>query len=231
MMIKASRKNYKNLLILATFLLQILITGFVFIPVSGGSPTSGDTLIDRVQSNPNTGGSEVQEKTKNSTDLKDFVDSIVDGQASVIKGVYVDAVMEYPVVQQPSSQPGFVSSNDGIVTEFSMPKDYGVIGILAHNFAAGAAFFQVDVGDIVDVVYGDGSLQPYQVTEILEYQALSPKSPSSSFIDLDSGEQLTATQLFKRVYMGDHHLTLQTCIQVGSEDSWGRLFLIAEPLS
>jgi hypothetical protein len=66
---------------------------------------------------------------------------------------------------------------------------------------------------------------------VLEYQALSPKSASSSFKNVVSGDTLTATQLFQRVYTGEPHLTLQTCIQVGSEDSWGRLFIIAEPLA
>jgi len=30
--------------------------------------------------------------------------------------------------------------------------------------------------------------------------------------------------------MGGHHLTLQTCIQQDGEDSWGRLFIIADSL-
>ena len=102
--------------------------------------------------------------------------------------------------------------------------------MLAHNYLAGADFFTLNIGDQIQVVYGDGSVHVYQIADIQSYQALSPNSASSNFVDLATSDRLTATQLFKRVYMGSHHLTLQTCIQQGSEDSWGRLFIIAYPV-
>ena len=111
-----------------------------------------------------------------------------------------------------------------------MPKKYGITGIIAHNYLAGAAFFDLEIGNIVKVVYGDGSISQYRITDIQEYQALSPNSATSEFKDLETDVQISATQLFKRVYTGEHHLTLQTCIQVGPEDSWGRLFVIADPV-
>jgi hypothetical protein len=45
----------------------------------------------------------------------------------------------------------------------------------------------------------------------------------------NSQETLTVKQMFDRAYLGDHHLTLQTCIAAEGISSWGRLFIIAVP--
>jgi hypothetical protein len=37
--------------------------------------------------------------------------------------------------------------------------------------------------------------------------------------------------LFNMAYGGEHHLTLQTCIESQGDFAWGRLFIIAKPLS
>jgi hypothetical protein len=44
-------------------------------------------------------------------------------------------------------------------------------------------------------------------------------------------ETLTAEQMFKRVYLGDRHVTFQTCIKAYGNQSWGRMFVIAVPKS
>jgi len=229
-MMKVSKISFKYLLI-AALLLQMLVSGINYIPVTGGQVGQFDILIDPVESNPDSNESSINNsETAKAAILQEFVNSVADGEAGIIRGIYAEDNFKYPVIQQPSSQPAFVSEHEDMLTEFSLSKKYGVTGMLAHNFLAGLSFFTLETDDILQVVFGDGTIQTYTITEILKYQALSPDSPTSSFLDLDSGETLTATQLFKRVYTGTHHLTLQTCIQVGSEDSWGRLFLIAEPL-
>jgi hypothetical protein len=63
----------------------------------------------------------------------------------------------------------------------------------------------------------------------MQFQALQPTSPYSSFRDLDSDETFTAEQVFKQVYTGDRHVTFQTCIAGPESLSWGRLFVIATP--
>jgi len=63
----------------------------------------------------------------------------------------------------------------------------------------------------------------------LQYQALQPNSPWSSFRGLNDNTTLNAEQMFKRVYAGDRHLTFQTCIQAEGILSWGRLFVVAVP--
>ena len=147
-----------------------------------------------------------------------------------IRGIYSENEFAFPVVKQPAGNAGYVSTIEGVVTEFSMAKKYGVTGIVAHNYLAGGDFFSLEIGEVIEVVYGDGEILRYEITSIQSYQALSPNSATSQFVDLATSEKISASQLFKRVYMGSQHLTLQTCIQQGNEDSWGRLFVIAEPI-
>jgi hypothetical protein len=162
--------------------------------------------------------------------LEDFAEAIKDGNANKINGLYAEETFMLRVIQQPSGKPGFVSPVEGVATQFSMASSNNVTGMLAHNFSSGRFFFDLALEDVIDVVYGDGVTKQYKVTMIKKYQALSPKSASSDFVDLDTSEKLSATGLFSKMYSGRHHLTLQTCIQEGTEDSWGRLFVIAEPI-
>jgi hypothetical protein len=82
---------------------------------------------------------------------------------------------------------------------------------------------------VIQLVYGDGRIETYQVTHIYRYRATSPNSVSSDFVDLDTQKTLTASELFKKVYKGSRHVTFQTCISQDGNASWGRYFVIAEP--
>ena len=229
-MMRALNTLFKKLIVI-TLIIPFVLTGINAIPVTGLNVQLEDLISDPVAYVPVPGQAEAPSSVaESSTDLQKFAEEVFNGQANTIRGIYAENLMEYPVVQQPSGQAAYVSGQQDVVTEFAMARKYGVTGILAHNFLAGQSFFDLEKNDLIQIVYGDGSTQIYQITEVLHYQALSPKSATSSFIDLDNGETLSASQLFKKVYMGNGHLTLQTCIQVGSEDSWGRLFLIAEPV-
>jgi len=162
--------------------------------------------------------------------LQSFAATVTDGNSGAIRGVYSDNVLAFPVIQQPQDQPGFVSSIDGIVTQFSLAAANGVVGLLAHNYLSGRHFYGIEIGSEIQIVYGDGEIQSYLVNEIQKYQALQPKSQHSRFVDITSGEELSASELFKRVYLGENHLTLQTCIEQDQVDSWGRMFIIANPI-
>lgn len=172
----------------------------------------------------------VAEQGLQNVSLENFVMQVIDGNQKSIRGVYSNGVLAFPVIQQPAGQPGYVSSVEGVVTEFSMASSQGVTGLLAHNYLSGRFFHDFELGDVIQIVYGDGTIRKYQVSDLRKYQALQPNSTNSRFVDLDSDQELSATELFKLVYRGNHHLTLQTCIQVGEIDSWGRLFIIADPI-
>lgn len=162
-------------------------------------------------------------------DFSSFVESIKDGNAGLLKGVYVPNVLSLPVVQQPVGNPGFVSQDPEAVTQFSMAAEVGNVGLLAHNHLAGRTFMNLNVGDEVRLVYGDGEIEYFIVTELLEYQALQPYSPFSEFRDLETAQTMSAVDLFGKVYRGKRHVTFQVCIEANGNAAWGRLFVIAKP--
>jgi hypothetical protein len=158
-----------------------------------------------------------------------FYNPIRNGNAGLVRGVYVPNVLALPIVQQPADNPYYVSNHDGEVTQFSTAAQYGNIGLLAHNNLSGKSFSQLSVGQEVDVMYGDGTVEKFVVTEVLHFQALQPESQKSFFLNLDTYETLSANEMFNRVYTGGHHLTFQTCIKANGNMSWGRLFVLATP--
>jgi hypothetical protein len=161
----------------------------------------------------------------------DFVKAVQNGEANVLRGVYIQDVLALPVVQQPAGNAGYVSYNKGEITQFGMAAQYGTIGLLAHNYLSGRHFSQLKAGQEVRLVYGDRRIETFIVTEVLRYQALQPTSPYSSFRSLDKEQTLTAEGMFKRVYFSDGQVTFQTCIEAEGDLSWGRLFVIAVPKS
>ncbi len=157
-----------------------------------------------------------------------FVESLKNGNSWQVVGVYVENVMALKVVQQPAGDPAYVTTERDAATYFTMVMEYtGNHGLLAHNYLAGLYYFDLMDGQVVVLIYGDGRTEEFTVSTRGEYQALSPYSPTSSFVDLQTGETLNSTDMFYRVYGGADRTTLQTCIAQGSIDSWGRLFVIA----
>lgn len=161
--------------------------------------------------------------------FSNFVESLQDGEADVVKGVFVPGVLAFPVIQQPVGNPGYVSQSADTITQFSMAAEVGNVGLLAHNHLAGQSFTNLKAGDEVRLVYGDGKIEYFTVTQALQYQALQPYSPYSEFRDLETSQTITADKLFRMVYRGDRHVTFQVCIEANGIDAWGRLFVIAQP--
>lgn len=158
-----------------------------------------------------------------------FVASVRNDQEGILRGVFVPGVLAFPIVQQPADSANFVSSIDGIITQFSMPAQYGNVGLLAHNYLSGRFFFDLATGQEIRLVYGDGRIETFVITQILKYQALQPSSPYSSFRDLETDDTLTVSQMFEKAYLGERHVTFQTCIEAYGNSSWGRIFVIATP--
>jgi hypothetical protein len=102
--------------------------------------------------------------------------------------------------------------------------------LIAHNYLGGRFFLGVEVGDDIHLLDGYGRSRLYRVSRIRQFQALEPRSPRSLFIDLDTHKTSTASEVFKDIYTGEHHLVLQTCIEKGLIKEWGRQFVIAEPV-
>jgi hypothetical protein len=156
-------------------------------------------------------------------------DATIDIEA-VLRGVSIHDGDSLPVVQQPPGDTNYVSKIDGEVTQFASASRYGNIGLLAHNYLSGKSFSQLRIGEEIQLVYSDGQVETFIVKEILRYKALDPKSPYSSFQNVDNPDEiLTVGQMFDRAYQGGRHVTFQTCISADGNSSWGRLFIIAAP--
>ena len=191
----------------ASLLLTVFISIF-FNPIPAQALENGDTSL------PN---------------FRDFSRTVQNGEASVLRGVYVPNVLALPIVQQPVGNAGYVTSNDGELTQFRVASEFSNVGLLAHNNLSGKSFSELEVGQDVRLVYGDGKVEYFVITQILQYQAFQPTSPYSTFRDLSNNENMTAEQLFNKVYRGDRHVTFQTCIAANGVSAWGRLFVIAVP--
>lgn len=163
--------------------------------------------------------------------LTSFMVNVAKSGSTQIAGIYADRNFAFSITQQPASQPGFVSTTPDVVTQFSLASNYGSIGIVAHNYLAGTSFFNLKSGQELFLVHGNGKIDRYAVTEIRQYQALTPNSPYSSFVNLSAPDvTITYKQLFYETYGLDGHLILQTCIEKDGSDSWGRYFVIAEKI-
>jgi hypothetical protein len=160
----------------------------------------------------------------------EFIATVMNGNANQVVGVYVPGVLSLPIIQQPERNPGFVSTRPGVATQFGMAAEYGTIGILAHNNLSGDAFLELQSGQYVDIIYGDGAVKKYQISGILQFQALSPNSPYSDFLDLANGNRRqSGRDLFYQVYTGGDRVVFQTCLAADGISTWGRHFVIGFP--
>jgi hypothetical protein len=163
--------------------------------------------------------------------LSEFRTVVTANPGGFLSGIYVENLMANPIVQQPSNNPGYVSQDETAVTQFGMASQFNTIGILAHNNKAGAAFSKLGIGEVIYLVQSTGTLKAFRITKIQQYQALSPNSPYSNFINMQNSNTITAQTLFTSIYgQGGGVLILQTCIEKDGNPSWGRLFVMATPL-
>lgn len=162
-------------------------------------------------------------------EMNSFVDEIKNGQPGELRGIYVPEIIAARVVQQPSGMDAFISPWENVVTQFGMASKVGSTGLLAHNFLAGKNFAMLREGQKFFLVYGDGRISRFRVSQILRFEALEPYSTESTFVDLQNESSVTTTELFMKVYSRPGQVVLQTCIEADGNASWGRLFVIAEP--
>jgi hypothetical protein len=159
-----------------------------------------------------------------------FIHQVWDGQAGSLRGLYVPGLLALRVVQQPDGLIDFISYDEGSATEYQSPRLFGVIGLLAHNFLSGRFFLQILPGQNATLIYGDGQTAEYQVTEIRDYERLTEQDMHSDFRDLETGQIISADQVFRTHYKGAGRLTLQTCLENDGNWNWGIRMITALPV-
>ena len=90
------------------------------------------------------------DKEINTPAFNHFVTQVADGEVNTIRGVYVENVLALPVVQQPSLDVAYVSTNVSVATLFQSAMENGVTGFLAHNYLAGSLFYNLVSGQEVE---------------------------------------------------------------------------------
>lgn len=162
--------------------------------------------------------------------FQDFVAQISNGDKEIVRGVFIANEFALPVIQQPEDNPVYVSTKHGLITQFGLANGSGITGLLAHNYLSGALFYNLDIGEELFVIYGDGGIKTYRVSSIHQFQKLNPNSSKSNYLDLASGRILTTKQVFNRFYRGVHRVTFQTCLENEGNLNWGLTFITATPL-
>jgi hypothetical protein len=147
-----------------------------------------------------------------------------------------------PQIQFPNSPPLRVANQSGKdswvspvpneLTHFiSAQNKFGTPAFLAHNTGAGKYLYNLKVGDPIlfrDEVAGQGAGSIRRVKEIRRYQTLEPKNVLSPLIDLATGKSHKAEDITDEIYRDNKRMVFQTCIPKGGNQSWGRMFVIAE---
>jgi len=216
----------KNKLISISILI-IFITTSVISPVyTNIIPVTGEVSLTPEVENINF-------QTINFNKFYQFINNVTSKKSgNLFVGMIVPKLFTLPITQQPVGRPDFVSNEPQVVTEFSLTRQFGSTGMLAHNHLAGANFSQLSENDLIVLVTANKEYKLYKVEKILSYQALSPNSPYSNFVDLkNTSRVLSAVDLFMEVYAEEGSLVIQTCIAQGNEPSWGRLFVQAFPVT
>jgi hypothetical protein len=213
--------------------LSLLVIGMLFLGVvifSHPKSVSADANTHQVflpfLTNGNSNNSNSQPED-NFPSLIQFVDSIKNGENKIV-GLYIDNLMAKPVVQQPQGNYEYISSEPNTITQFMLTPPT-VVGLLAHNHLAGKSFFEINLQDRVFIIEGNGRVSEYQVIEINSFQVIKTDGVSK-YLNIDSGEVLDTGQLFAKFYLGEPHITLQTCIMKDGNPAWGRLFITAIPV-
>lgn len=216
--------------------ISILLTAIAAIVLAAWSPISTTASLL-----PLTGSGDSQSEAQTISNrieaesrlpsLTQFAADVSDGRGQAVRGVYVPDTLALQVLQQPAANPGFVTSTPDAVSQFGMAAAYDTIGLLAHNYLAGQQFFALQPGQVVIVVRADGSRDRYRIDAVHSYQALSPASPMSDFLELkEDGRRLSAQHVFDMMYGTPDQLVFQTCIERDGNSYWGRLFVVATPV-
>lgn len=212
---------------------------FVLQPVSSSAASSFSSQTDLVPSSghasnesclPLSADSEtwLSRHTRARVNLPEFVATIAPANSSTVIGVFVCRVLALRVAQQPFDDPVYVSETPGTATQFRLAAGYGTIGLLAHSERAGSKFFELGTGQDVNIVYGDGSVKRYVISEVRHLQSLNPDNPYSDFVDLEhDGLHLSSVQVFNQVFGKSERVVFQTCIEREGSPAWGRLFVTA----
>jgi hypothetical protein len=192
------------------------------------SASASDDLINIDESIPPTGKEPAI--IQRNPSLLEFINFVKNSVSGDLVGVYVPGVIAFRIVDQPAGNYTYVSDQEDVVTLFGMAKKDNSIGLLAHNYLAGKDFNKLLPDMRVILIYGNGAIKSFSITDVKYYHASNPYSPYSNFEDLENlGIWLSAKEVYNQIYGVSDRLIFQTCIEADGNPAWGRVFITAEP--
>ena len=159
-----------------------------------------------------------------------LLETQINGNAEQVVGSIVEGMFISPVMQQPESDPTWISNTENSLTSFQNARLTGDIGLAAYSHQAGAKFFDLALGKTILIVMGDGAFLLYQVDLIMQFQAIEPGNPEFAYIHPITSEILTPTQLEQALYDGSGRLVFQTDISKDGIAQWGILVVTADSI-
>ncbi len=164
-------------------------------------------------------------------ELAGLIARLSNGNPDQVVGAFIEELMAAEVVQQPLGDVDWVSPQPGTLTSYQAAEAVGVTGLLANPDQTGSSFSQMQQGQDVVIINGDGSLLTYQVAATLEFQVVTPGDPNSDLIELQYDIRMPAEVVFGGIYNGTDRVVFQTNIVRNGIINWGRMYVVAFPPS
>jgi len=163
--------------------------------------------------------------------IENLLNTQINGNPSEVVGAIVEGLFISPVVQQTANEMGWVSDAYNTLTSLQTARQTGDIGLAAVQQQLGEKFFAFDLGQTILILMGDGAFLIFQVDSAIQFQTIDPENPSSDLINLNTNEVYTINALEQYLYNGSNRLVFQTNIIRDGIDQWGRLIVIATPVT
>jgi hypothetical protein len=178
----------------------------------------------------NTGSTAEGKSDLRISSLQQLLTRLEADPAKFVSGIYAPGIFALPIIEQPADNDIYVSVKRNLVTLFADAAENGVTGLLAHNFLAGALFYNLEIGGELWLVNGEEETTAYTVTNIEQFQKIDGEE-TDTYIDLRTQESMSTSEVFERFYTGEPHLVLQTCLEENDDPSWGLTFIVAQPIT
>ena len=163
--------------------------------------------------------------------LEDFTASVSNGDSSMVVGVYKRATFALKVIPQPEGNFAYLPDTEELLVQLAQAEElYGNLGLAAHNNLAGKYIAELTPGDIINIIYGDGTIFKYEIINVKSYQAFLPDDLYSDYKDLEDGRVYSSSQLFEKAFGGENQIGLITCISQDDISTWGRIVVVGVPV-
>lgn len=145
--------------------------------------------------------------------LDAFIASVVVGDSESPVGLWADGLMALRIVEGHDND---VPSTNSTASTYGWALDHGVLGLLIHDYLGGSRIYQLNRGNRIALILGDGSVEWYVSQDSVYYESLGYSSagftgPFRLWSCFACPYDQSVNELQWRHYAGEPHLAIQTC--------------------